>query len=447
MKRMLRSALIVSVLIGSGFAAAPFSARPAHATASSVAPQAVPNPNCDQGSFNTGALYMYCKPLTGWNGDLVVWAHGYTNPGQPLGIPITLPDGTSLATLVQSLGYAFGATSYRVNGLAILPGVDDMSQLVRSFPVTMGVPQHVYITGASEGGIVTALSMERHPNLYTAGLSACGPIGDFPGQMNYWGNYRILFDYFFPGIFPTSVITVPQQIIDNWNSVYVPQIANELTANMTDTRQLITTAHAPTDPNNYQATAVTATQDVMGYNAFATNNGIQVLHGVPFSNTTTLYHGSLDDTALNQQVYRVSAAPAALATMRAYQTSGLLTKPMVTLHTTGDDVIPYWHEILYSFKAHFSGQGSLVQVGVHAFGHCNFTVSQILLSFFIMLSQAHDSQGMAILARQPEVARLLTRCEGTWKTQARHNSACTLDGSQTASGSWADRVGTTVSHR
>ena len=440
MRRSLRSLLILAVLLGSGFAAAPFSAPSAHAT---IVPHAVPNPTCDQGTFaDTGALYMYCKPLSGWNGNLIVWAHGYTNEGDPLGIPVTV-DGVSVATLSQLLGYAFAATSYRVNGLAILPGVDDMSELVQSFPVTMGVPQHVYIVGASEGGIVTALSIERNPQLYTGALSACGPIGSFPGQLNYWGNFRVLFDYFFPfpSIIPTNVITIPTDTIDNWSNIYEPEVTAAVSSNMTNTTQLINTAKAPTDPNNYQATAVQAMQDVMSYNVFATNNGIQVLNGIPFSNTTTYYTGSLNDPLLNQSVYRISASPLAIATMQQYQTSGLLTKPMVTIHTTGDDVIPYWHELLYSQKAHFSGQGSLLQIAVHAFGHCNFTVPQVVLAFFMLLGQTHNSQDMALMAQRPIVARLLAQCGATWRTAPARLARCSIFNSGGSGHNWADQIG------
>ena len=96
--------------------------RPAHA--------ATPGP-CLQGLLPSGALSLVCLPSTGWNGQLVVFAHGYVAPGQPLDFfHLTLPDGTSLPLLTQSLGYAFATTSYRRNGLVILEGEDDIRQLV-----------------------------------------------------------------------------------------------------------------------------------------------------------------------------------------------------------------------------------------------------------------------------------------------------------------------------
>ena len=59
---------------------------------------------------------------------------------------------------------------------------------------------------------------------------------------------------------------------------------------------------------------------------------------------------------LNLLVPRYHADPTALATIDAsYQTTGRLEAPLVTMHTTGDPVVPYWHEPLYTLKALPSG--------------------------------------------------------------------------------------------
>src|SRR5271154_3953024 len=70
----------------------------------------------------SGAAYRICLPDPGkWNGNLVIFAHGYVATTEPLGIPedqLSLPDGTSLPELINSLGYAFAVSGYSVNGLA-----------------------------------------------------------------------------------------------------------------------------------------------------------------------------------------------------------------------------------------------------------------------------------------------------------------------------------------
>lgn len=46
----------------------------------------------------SGAIYRICMPIfPPWNGDLVVYAHGYVSPTEAVGIPedqMRLPDGT-----------------------------------------------------------------------------------------------------------------------------------------------------------------------------------------------------------------------------------------------------------------------------------------------------------------------------------------------------------------
>ena len=73
-----------------------------------VPPGCVQSPNPLPG----GALALYCVPPA-WNGQLVVFAPGYTPPYLPKGFyQLTTPDGTaSLPQLVMSLGYAFATTS------------------------------------------------------------------------------------------------------------------------------------------------------------------------------------------------------------------------------------------------------------------------------------------------------------------------------------------------
>ena len=160
--------------------------------------QGIPGP-CRDGVLPSGALGRICVPIAGWNGQLVVFAHGYVAFNEPLAFyHLQLPDGTDIPTLVQGLGFAFATTSYRQNGLAILEGVDDIRELVAAFRVAVGTPGRTYLTGVSEGGAVTALLAERSPQLFTGALATCGPIGSFRYQVDYVGDFRVLFDYFFP---------------------------------------------------------------------------------------------------------------------------------------------------------------------------------------------------------------------------------------------------------
>jgi hypothetical protein len=345
---------------------------------------AIPQP-CVDGKLPGGALSRICVPL-GWNGQLVVFAHGYVAPEQPITFyNLTLPDTSSLPDVVQSLGFAFATTSYRKNGLAILEGVDDMLELVAEFGKTHS-PLRTYVSAVSEGSLVAALLAERSPDVFFGAFAACGPIGSLNAQIDYIGNFRVLFDYFFPGVIPGSPIAIPPTVATNWYSTYVPAIIAALAANPARAVELLRVAKAPFDPAN-PSTIANTTLDALWYNVFATNDAVHKLGGNPFGNKLTLYFGSTNDLRLNLRVERFIAAPAALAALRAYRTSGNLSIPLVTLHTTGDDVIPIWQELLYLLKADPSGRGRFIPLPVARYGHCSFTTGEVLGAFLLTVSQ------------------------------------------------------------
>jgi hypothetical protein len=339
------------------------------------------------GVQTSGAAYRICMPDGKWNGNLVIFAHGYVSTTEPLGIPedqLSLPDGTSLPTLITSLGYAFAVSGYSVNGLAVLQGISDSADLVTVFTTTIGQPQKVLIVGPSEGGLVTALSVERYPNIYDGGLAACGPIGDFPTEINYLGNFRIVFDYFFPHVLPGSPVSVPTEVMTDWNTVYIPAIEAAVNANPAATAQLlkVTGAAVGSDP----ATTLETIENVLWYCVFSTNDAEAKLGGQPFDNSHKIYTGSSNDLLLNLLVPRFTADPAAVAAMKDnYNTTGLLTRPLVTMHTVGDPIIPYWHETLYTLKTLSTSSAALrTNFPIQAYGHCNFNAKQALVAFLTL---------------------------------------------------------------
>jgi pimeloyl-ACP methyl ester carboxylesterase len=364
--------------------------------------QAQPALPCVTGVLPGGALSLICVPPGGWNGDLVVYAHGYVAANQPLGFyNLDLPDGTSLPEIVLGLGYAFATTSYRQNGLTVLEGVEDIKQLVQAFPTVAGqTPNRTYLAGVSEGGLIATLLAERAPELFTGVLATCGPIGSFRSQINYFGDFRVLFDYFFPGAIPGSPIHIPDEVINNWEAVYAPAVAAQLAANPAATAQLRRTSKATLDP----ADPVPGALQVLWYNVFATNDARDKLGGNPFDNRTRWYFGSSNDLRLNRRVQRFAADPAALAALQSYETSGALTVPLVTLHTTGDETIPFWHELLYLGKVRPSGNGSFLPIPIFRYGHCNFTADEVLAAFGLLVLQT-TGQEVAGLEQRFTVAQ------------------------------------------
>jgi pimeloyl-ACP methyl ester carboxylesterase len=374
---MTRRAPVIGSLVPWGLSLALIAALPALASAQV----------CSDGELN-GAKTLICVPPD-WNGDLVVFAHGYVAPGEPVAIPydqLKLPDGTSIPGIVSGLGFAFATTSYRTNGLAIVDGIEDVKDLVGYFSESLKLdPKHVFLIGASEGGLVTALAVEQSPEVFSGGLATCGPVGDFRQQVDYWGDFRVLFDFYFPGIAPGSVTDVPPVSQAEWEGVWVPKIKTAFARRPDRLDKLLRVSRASFDPNDPKTKVETAL-GILWYNVFATNDARAQLGGNPYDNSRRLYLGSGNDFWLNLLVDRYHADTAALATIEEdYQTSGRLKAPFVTLHTTADPIVPYWHEPLYSLKA-LAGSGLLhTNLPVFRYGHCSFKAEEALVALGLLV--------------------------------------------------------------
>ena len=342
------------------------------------------------GEQSSGARFEICMPpLWRWNGDLVVFAHGYVPATVPLQDPGLLVVGERLVNL---FGYAFATTSYSVNGLAVVEGIHDVVDLVDVFAAHYRAPVKIYLVGYSEGALISTLVIEQYPEIFDGALAMCGPIGDFEEQITYIGDFRVVFDYFFPGLLPPSPVEIPQQLIDDWASHYrmtiKPVVEDPL--HDPDVEQLMAVtgaAHSPAD----RATREQTILGVLSYNVLGTNDAVAKLGGQPFSNRERLYVGSVDDQSLNQRVFRVAPDQAALGELSLrYRTSGQLTRPLVAIHTTRDPIVPYRQMELYRAKVDRAETSGLFRAtGVERYGHCNFTPLEILGAFFQMSQMAN----------------------------------------------------------
>jgi pimeloyl-ACP methyl ester carboxylesterase len=350
---------------------------------------------CVEGTHSAGAEYLICVP-DNWRGTLIIYAHGYVAFNEPVGIPwdqLVLPDGTSLPNIFTQLGFAFATTSYSTNGLAVLDGVEETIDLIDVFDNLYPTPDTILLGGVSEGGLITTLAVEQNPGKLDGGLAACGPIGDFQEQADYFADFRVVFDYLFPDILPPSAVDIPPSVITNWENQYLPAVLKATKGKPLLTRTLINITGASIDkldPSSIQQTV----ERVLWYNVFATNDAVNKLGGQPFDNQDTIYGGKRINRQLNNGVDRYSADQTAQNMIATYyQTTGNLSIPLVTLHTKGDEVVPYWHENLY--RAKVSGNNALnffTHIPVNRYGHCNFNVIEVLAGFSILLVKTTDHQ-------------------------------------------------------
>jgi pimeloyl-ACP methyl ester carboxylesterase len=366
-------------------------------------------PVCQEGSlpshdpkYPADQLIVICIPPN-WNGRLVIYAHGFLPPQAPLALPVdelTL-DGTFVPELLLLQGFAFVTSSFHKNGVAIEQGAEDLNKLLQHFKSMMPPRslEKVYIIGGSEGGLIALLLLERYPGKYDAGLALCAPVGGSPDLIKSTYDFRVVFDYFFPSVFtfppglPGEVAfgtaDVPENAFLFWETVYVPRIIAALTSDLLATAQLFNVTKAAidfTDPTSVITTALS----LLFYSIFGTNDQIATAGGIPYDNRSTTYMGSTNDAVLNAEVERIESDGRARAyARRFYQPIGDLLRPLVTLHNLLDPVVPFQHELNYGKLVAQKRKSAFLSVlPVPRYGHCNFTIQEVLQAFALMVQQA-----------------------------------------------------------
>jgi pimeloyl-ACP methyl ester carboxylesterase len=345
----------------------------------------------------SGALFLICVPpdFDPTAGSLVVYAPGSVPPQLPLAIRDDEVGGVPVSQIVTGvLGYAFATTSYRSNGLVVVDATGDLQRLVAKFRELYGpIGGATFGVGVSEGGLIATLATERHSQLFDGTLAACAPIGDFQRQINYFNDFRLAFDFYFAailagsGIFLGSPIDIPEAVVAAFGTAAAPgplaqAIAAALLANPVPTNQLLAAADIPlqlgvSDP----ALVVEFVLRLLAYNILFTNDTQDVLGGQPYDNVApTDYDRVIDGLA----VPSFAADQPALSHLRAMdETSGRLRSPLVTIFNTSDPIVPAWHEEVYQTTVADAGATEflIAQIGVDRFGHCEFTVEELLAAF------------------------------------------------------------------
>ena len=139
-----------------------------------------------------GAFYRIAVP-DGWSpaDGLVIWNHGYDTAA--IGPDVDLGP---LAELQLAEGFAVAASSYRVPQWALFGTVGDLRQLVDVFESRVGVPEEIYLSGRSMGGLVTAQAIELG-NLgnVVGALPFCGIMSS---GLRWWDqllDHRLIYDF------------------------------------------------------------------------------------------------------------------------------------------------------------------------------------------------------------------------------------------------------------
>jgi hypothetical protein len=356
---------------------------------------------CLSGPDSNGAYFLIAVP-SNYIGQLVLWNHGYTlNPPQPLGAGDLGP-----ALAFMQFGFAAAASSYRpdaagLGGWAVKDGAEDTDNLRLRFIDIFGRPERTFVVGASEGGLITATIVERFGrdadgNLnYDGALPLCGPLAG--GRKNWYGGFdlRVVYQYYCRNLPRPSEPQYPLYMGLAPNNTISP---NELGARINECTGVLQQPFTRTPGQSSNLANILNVTKIpesflltdMGFATF----GLQELTLVrtagmsPVTNIGAEYKSSTDDAALNDNVFRAPAHPLADAFLAgAYDPTGELPMPVLTMHTIGDGLVIVENENAYRQIVDEAGHLERLQQNyVNANGHCEFTNSEVLAAFQGLLS-------------------------------------------------------------
>ncbi len=328
-----------------------------------------------EGSIGRGALWSIDRPAD-WNGDLVVYLHGYTDPA----LPVALPAFGPIRDALLQRGYAVVASSYSENGYAAKDGVQRSHQLRGVFASKVGQPERTYLFGQSLGGLVGLLMTQKYPEQYDGSLLVCGIVGGSDDEIQYMGDIRVLFDAVYPGVMPGDLEHPPAN--PNYGAL-TGAIATAVTANPQGLGIIQCLARRPLPGANGQE-LVTSLVTVLLFGVQGGGDLFDRTHGHSFyDNADWQYSCSALPAAMvadiNARVARFDAAPDAQAYLAHYgEPAGNLQDPVLALHTSRDPVVPVFHEDLFGQVA---AGPQLLQRAVSRYGHCTFTIAELMSNF------------------------------------------------------------------
>ena len=341
--------------------------------------------------IHNGAGYQIEVPQN-WNGELVLYAHGFRGTG--LELTVSMP---RIRALLVANGYAWAASSYSKNGYDVKQGVKDTHALGQRFNGLVGHPRRTYITGHSMGGHITGVAIEQYPRAYAGALPMCGVMGD-----------NELFDYYLDFNLVAQALAGVQAQFPfpaDYQTAVVPGVraalgpAYPFVLNAQGLSLLGVTQNISGGPRASFATSFAAWGNFL-FTVGVTGGNIGVAPGNVQDNSEMVYQIDADpalseaEEALNFAVLRVMQDPQGRhpnGLGNIPPISGRLPIPVLSLHTIGDLFVPISMEQIYARRVAAQGLSDrLVVRAIRDHNHCGFAVQEEAQAFVDLVNWVED---------------------------------------------------------
>ncbi|MGA7559104.1 MAG: hypothetical protein WCF61_05920 [Terriglobales bacterium] len=362
------------------------------------------------GSLPDGATYVIDVPAP-WNGTLLLYSHGYVEPGgdnpaEDVGDPLT-------GAYLLAAGYALAGSSYASTGWAVQQAIPDQMATLGVFQTDVGNPTTTIAWGHSLGGMITAALVQEYPSSFNAALPMCGVVGGSVGTWNEALDAEFAFNTLIAGgALQVVDITNPSQNFTNAEEFLAAaqttaqgQARIALVAALADVPGWYDPASQEPPKKDYtdqQANQFEWLANVDFAFSFAFraelearaggnpsfNTGVdyatQLMGSADYFEVKELYKAAKlnldDDLAALAAAPRISADPGALTYLSDYIIyNGQLPFPVLTMHTVGDGLVPVEEENAYATVVDEAKDfAELKQTYIHRAGHCEFTPAETI---------------------------------------------------------------------
>ena len=328
---------------------------------------------CYSAKHPSGAYLLAAIPNS-WNGHLVVFAHG-----GPAIVPPTADSSKSdLAkySIAVERGFGWVASSYRREGYGVQMAVEDTEHARQFFVERIRQPRRTILHGASYGGLVGAKLIERQfkkadgSSAYDGAFLNSGLVVGAARGHDFRVDLRAVYQYYCKNL-PRP--DEPQYPLWNGLPAGAKVTLKDIEALVDECTGLTQGADARSLQQKQNLANILGVMRFpeplllrhMQSATFLFREIVERTTGGrnPFSNVGVTYKGSSDDAALNRDVVRFTADPAAVTALKADgEPTGAIAVPVISIHSINDPQVVVEVQSHYRDAVQAAGNGErLVQ--------------------------------------------------------------------------------------